>query len=178
MDRKSKLLFLESLADFQKEIEEAEYESGASVGLGVRTETRAFGDFGDAELKKLSPDLSEKDRIAIWKKLHQAGGGTPDYLSLEAILQSVTPKDEQELKAKIRRKVVVVLSDGDSENAERVQEALKALRAKGVIVLGLGMTESGQAVKETYKPDAEVIEDITTLPRAVQKVILQYTKDL
>ena len=178
MDRKSKLLFLESLADFQKEIEEAEYENGASLGLGVRTETRAFGDFGDAELKKLSPELSEKDRIGIWKRLHQAGGGTPDYLSLEAIMESLTPKEEQELKEKIRRKVLVVLSDGDSENAERVQKALTALRAKGIIVLGLGMTESGQAVRETYKPDAEVIEDINKLPQAVQKVILQYTKDL
>lgn len=178
MDRKSKLLFLESLADFQKEIEEAEYESGTSVGLGVRTETRAFGDFGDAELKRLSPELSEKERIGIWKRLRQASGGTPDYLSLETILGSLTPKEEQELKEKIRRKVVVVLSDGDSENAERVQRALVALRAKGIIVLGLGMTESGQAVKETYKPDAEVIEDINKLPRAVQKVILQYTHDL
>ncbi len=178
MDRKSKLLFLESLADFQKEIEAAEYESGMPVGLGVRTETRAFGDFGDAELKKLSPDLSEKDRIAIWKKMHKAGGGTPDYLSLEEILKALTPEDERQLREKIRRKVIVVLSDGDSENAERVQKNLKALREKGVIILGLGMTESGTAVKETYKPDAEVIIDIDKLPQAVQKVILQYTKDL
>jgi len=77
MDRKSKTLFLESLADFQKEIQEAEFESGMSLGLEVRTETRAFGDFGDAELKALSPALTEKDRIGIWKKLHHAGGGTP-----------------------------------------------------------------------------------------------------
>ena len=40
------------------------------------------------------------------------------------------------------------------------------------------MTESGAAVQETYKPDAEVIADINKLPQAVQKVILQYTKDL
>lgn len=178
MDRKSKLLFLESLADFQKEIEQAEYENGTSVGLGVRTETRAFGDFGDAELKRLSPDLSEKDRIAIWKKMHTAKGGTLDYLSLEEILKTLTPEDERQLKKKTRRKVIVVLSDGESENAERVQKNLKALREKGVIILGLGMTESGAAVQETYKPDAEVIVDINKLPRAVQKVILQYTKDL
>ena len=178
MDRKSKLLFLESLADFQNEIKEAELESGVSLGLEVRTETRAFGDFGDAELKKLSPDLSEKERINIWKKLHQAGGGTPDYLSLEAVLKSITPEQEKELKEKTLRKVVAVLSDGESENPGRVETILQQLRNKGVIVFGLGMTESGSAVKDTYKPDAEVIQDIRQLPQAVQKVILKYTQDI
>lgn len=178
MDRKSKILFLESLADFQKEIREAEYENGTSLGLEVRTETRAFGDFGDAELKKLSPDLSEKDRIEIWKRLHKGTGGTPDYLSLEVIEKSLTPQYEEELRNKRKRKVVVVLSDGESQDAARVQRTCERLRQKGIIVLGFGMTASGQAVKETYKPDTEVIENISDLPKAMQKVILKYTEDL
>ena len=178
MDSKSAILFLEALADFQKEIRDAEYESGVSLGLEVRTETRAFGDFGDAELKPLSPDLSEKDRIAIWKRLHKGTGGTPDYLSLETIEKSLTPEYEEELRSKRKRKVIVVLSDGESQDAARVQRSCEKLRQKGIIVLGFGMTASGQAVKETYKPDAEVIEDIRTLPKAMQKVILKYTKDL
>lgn len=178
MDRKSKLLFLESLADFQKEIKEAEYESGTSLGMEVRTETRAFGDFGDAELKPLSPDLSEKDRIAIWKKMHNANGGTPDYLSLEAVEKSINEDYVKELRKKRKRKVVVVLSDGESQNPNRVQAALDNLRKKGVIVFAFGMTSSGQAVKETYKPDAGVIEDIRQLPRAMQNIILKYISDL
>ena len=178
MDRKSAVLFLEALADFQKEIRDAEYESGVSLGLEVRTETRAFGDFGDVELKPLSPDLSEKDRIAIWKRLHKGTGGTPDYLSLEAIEKSLTPEYEEELKSKRKRKVIVVLSDGESQDAARVQRSCEKLRQRGIIVLGFGMTASGQAIKETYKPDAEVIEDIRTLPKAMQKVILKYTQDL
>ena len=178
MDRKSKVLFLESLADFQKEIKNAEYESGMPLGLEVRTETRAFGDFGDAELKALSPDLSEKDRILIWKKLHQTAGGTPDYLSLETVAESLTPEYVEELKQKTRRKVVAVLSDGESGDQERVQKALKELRSKGVITFALGMTDSGAAVKETYAPDAEVIANIGELPEAVQKLILKYTQDL
>jgi hypothetical protein len=178
MDRKSKLLFLESLADFQKEIKEAEYESGVSLGLEVRTETRAFGDFGDAELKPLSPDLSEKDKIEIWKRLHRGDGGTPDYLSLEAVEKSLTLEYEEELKNKRKRKVVVVLSDGESQDAARVQSVCERLRQKGVIVSAFGMTSSGQAVKETYKPDAEVIEDIRELPKAMQNIILKYASDL
>lgn len=178
MDRKSKLLFMESLADFQKEIEEAELESGLSLGLEIRTETRAFGDFGDAELKKLGTHLDEKERISVWKKLHQAGGGTPDYLSLEEVLKSISANYEKELRDKKRRKVVVVLSDGESQDSSRVQRALKELRDKGVIVFALGMTESGQAVKDTYRPDAEVITDINKLPQAVQKIILKHTEDL
>lgn len=178
MDRKSKLLFMESLADFQKEIEEAEFENGVSLGLEIRTETRAFGDFGDTELKKLGPRLDEKERISVWKKLHQAGGGTPDYLSLEEVLKSINADYEKELRDKKRRKVVVVLSDGESQDEARVQQALKELRDKGVIVFALGMTESGQAVKDTYRPDAEVITDINKLPEAVQKIILKHTEDL
>lgn len=178
MDRKSKQLFMESLADFQKEIEEAEFENGVSLGLEVRTEIRAFGDFGDAELKKLSPHLDEKERISVWKKLHKAGGGTPDYLSLEEVLKSIDTDYEKELRDKKRRKVVVVLSDGESQDEARVRRALKELRDKGVIVFALGMTESGQAVKETYRPDAEVITNINKLPEAVQKIILKHTEDL
>ena len=71
-----------------------------------------------------------------------------------------------------------MLTDGESHDAERAQRALEELRKVGVIALGLGMTESGAAVKETYKPDAEVIEDIRKLPQAVQKVILKYVQDL
>ena len=178
MDRKSKILFLESLSDFQKEIKDAEYESGISLGLEVRTETRAFGDFGDTELKALSPDLSEKDRITIWKRLHKGSGGTPDYLSLETIEKSLTSEYEEELRSKRKRKVIVVLSDGGSQDANRVQQTCERLRKKGIIILGFGMTASGQAVKETYKPDAEVIEDIRTLPKAMQKVIIKYIQDL
>ena len=178
MDRKSKLLFMESLADFQKEIEEAEFENGVSLGLEVRTETRAFGDFGDAELKKLSPHLDEKERISVWKKLHKAGGGTPDYLSLEEVSKSINADYEKEIRDKKRRKVIVVLSDGESQDSSRVQRVLKELRDKGVIVFALGMTESGQAVKDTYNPDAEVITDINKLPQSVQKIILKHTEDL
>ena len=178
MDRKSKILFLESLSDFQKEIKDAEYESGISLGLEVRTETRAFGDFGDTELKALSPDLSEKDRITIWKRLHKGSGGTPDYLSLETIEKSLTSEYEEELRSKRKRKVIVVLSDGGSQDANRVQQTCERLRKKGIIILGFGMTASGQAVKETYKPDAEVIEDIRTLPKAMQKIIIKYIQDL
>jgi hypothetical protein len=178
MDRKSKLLFLESLADFQKEIKEAEYESGVSLGLEVRTETRAFGDFGDMELKPLSPDLSEKDRIEIWKKLHKGNGGTPDYLSLEAVKKSINEDYMKELKEKRKRRVVVILSDGESQDPGRVQRALDNLRKKGVIISAFGMTSSSHAVKETYKPDAEVIEDIRQLPKAMQSIILKHISDL
>src|SRR3989338_7680172 len=171
MDRRSKTLFLESLADFQKEIQEAEYENGMSLGLEVRTETRAFGDFGDAELKALSPALTEKDRIGIWKKLHHAGGGTPDYLSLEAVLKEISPEYEKELKAKTRRRVIVVLSDGASQDQERYMKTFKELEQRGVIMVDLGMLTSA-------RPGAEVIDDIKKLPQAVQKVILKYIQDL
>ena len=171
MDRKSKTLFLESLADFQKEIQEAEFESGTSLGLEVRTETRAFGDFGDAELKALSPALTEKDRIGIWKKLHRADGGTPDYLSLEAVLKEITPEYEKELKDKTRRRVIVVLSDGASQDQERYMKNFKELEKRGIIMVDLGMLTSA-------RPGAEVIDDIKKLPQAVQKVILKYIQDL
>lgn len=171
MQRKSAQLFLEALADFQREIEEAEYESGVSLGFTVRTEARAFGDFGDAELKALSPDLTEKERISIWKKIHTASGGTPDYLSLEVISGSITPEYEKELQDKTRRKVVVVLSDGASQEQGRYQKAFEALQKRGVIMVDLGMLTS-------ERPEAQVISDIKTLPKSVQEVILKHTRDL
>ena len=175
MDRKSKQLFMESLADFQKEIEEAEYENGMSLGFEVRTEARVFGDFGDAELKKLSRVLSERDRIIVWKRIHSENipdeAGTPDYLSLEAVLTEISPEYEKELKAKTRRRVIVVLSDGASQDQERYMKTFKELVERGVIMVDLGMLTSA-------RPGAEVIDDIKKLPQAVQKVILKYIQDL
>jgi len=178
--RKSAMLVLETLADFQKEIDEAEYESGMSLGLGVRTEVRTFyskedeagENIGiDEEVKSLSRELPEKKRITIWKKLQTNNGGTPDFLPLETISKSITSEYEQELRSKTRRKVVVVLSDGASGNQERYMKTFKELEQRGVIMVDLGMLTSA-------RPGAEVIDDIKKLPQAVQKVILKYIQDL
>lgn len=178
MERKSAILFLEALADFAKEVKEAELESGVSLGLEVRTEARVFGDFGDTAIKGLGAGLEEHERIGVWRKLKKSAGGTPDFLSLEAIDASLTAEELRGLKEKRRRKVVVVLSDGESQDAGRVGVAAASLRSKGVIVFGLGMTDGGRAVVKTYAPDADVITDITRLPQAVRDIVLKHVSDL
>ena len=178
MLRQSSILFLEALADFAEEVKEAELQSRVSLGLEVQTEARVFGGFGDEQIKPLSGSLSEQERIQVWKKLQQSTGGTPDYLSLEAIDRALTDTELSELREKRRRKVIVVLTDGQSQDTNRVQTIAKTLRDKGVIVFGLGMTEDGRPAVTTYKPDGEVVVDIEKLPQAVQGIIEKYIADI
>ena len=178
MDRKSKMLFMEALSDFASEIKEAEQESGAELGLSVRSRVRAFGGFGEVELKPLSPELVEQERIHVWEKLHQGTGGTPDYLSLEAELTALTPEEKEALQGRKKRKVVIVLTDGESERAERVEHVLKTMRELGIIAVGIGMAEEAQLVLETYRPDAEVVKTVAVLPAVRSKYIVKYAEDL
>jgi hypothetical protein len=171
MERVVEILFMEALDDFKRVILETEREYGESADLSLRTEVRGFGD-GDEEMKPLSSEFTEAERIGVWKKLHNANGGdTKDYRSLEAVLTEITPEDAQAIREKKRRKVVVVCSDGASGNESKYETARAKLEAMGVIVVEFGMLTSA-------RKGATVINDLSLLPRKMQEVILKYSEDL
>ncbi|MFA5831766.1 MAG: hypothetical protein WC878_08140 [Candidatus Paceibacterota bacterium] len=171
MERVVEILFMEALDDFKRVILETEREYGESADLTLRTEVRGFGD-SDYEMKSLSPEFTEEERIGIWKKLHNpSSNDTKDYLSLEKVFVGITPEDAQAIREKKRRKVVVVCSDGASGNETRYETARAKLEEMGVIVVEFGMLTS-------ERKGATVINDLSLLPRKMQEVILRYTEDL
>ena len=171
MERIVEILFMEALDDFKRVIAETEREFGESADLALRTEVRGFGD-SDSEMKPLSSEFTEAERIGVWKKLHNpSSSDTKDYLSLEKVLAGITPEDAQAIREKKRRKVVVVCSDGASGNETRYETARAKLEAMGVIIVEFGMLTS-------ERKGATVINDLSLLPRKMQEVILRYTEDL
>ena len=161
--KKAVILLLEALKEFSDDLEEA--RADLQYDLNVRMEARSFGSENENEiLKPLSEELTEKQRVAVYKKLDSApGSSTKDFLALESVLSSIADEDIEKIEAKRLKKIILVLSDGASDNPERVQKSLHQLRDKGVIVRGIGITNAASSIKQTYKPHALICKQADQL---------------
>ncbi|MFA5020489.1 MAG: VWA domain-containing protein [Patescibacteria group bacterium] len=191
--RQAIMLALEALKEFCDELEEA--RSDLKHDLNVRSEVWSFG--GQAEvkiLKPLSEQLTEKQRVSVYKDLATApGSSTMDFLVLEKIRDEVTPEEWQKIKDKKLRKVVIVFTDGESDDPARVKSALdggrvknnqgeevyiSGLRDRGIAVVAIGVTASGRAAETTYSPDGQTCESIDRLAVVLADLLKEYLKDL
>jgi len=176
--RKAAALILEALKDFCAELEEARKD--IKYDLNVRTEAWSFGDEAQVEiLKSLSSELTEKQRVYIYKKLADVpGNSTKDFLALEKIRDSISDEDLNKLKEGKLKKIVIVMSDGMSHGADKVKEICQDLREKGVTVVGVGITKGGASIVETYAPDGQVCEKPGDLARVLGDLLKNELKDL
>lgn len=176
--RKAAMLVLEALTEFARDLDDG--RASLSHDLAVQTEVRSFGGTQENQvLKELSPELSEKERVAVYKTLQTTPGqSTMDYLPLEDIERSLTAQDRAKLVRGELRKIIVVLSDGESQDPARVQRALAKLREAGVIVVGIGVTGAGLAAAETYAPDGRVASRAGDLASVLAEVLKQHIVDL
>lgn len=159
----STLIFLEGLAGIQHDIEEAEAEFNIELGMSVGSSVLAFGNEA-AVLKPLSDKLETKERLdsyqAARNPLHE---GTADYLALGII-------DGEEREDEERRRIIVVLTDGESNKPDEAKAVIRRLRASSntsVYAISIG---SEKAV-ELYKPDALRCDDPTKLPDVLGKLL-------
>ena len=176
--RKAVALILEALAEFSRELEDVRRD--LLYDLHVRTEGWAFGD--DSEigiLKPLSETLTEKERVAVYKTLADTpGNATKDFKVLEKIRDSIPEEDWQRIADKKLRKIIIVLSDGNSSDQTATQRVTRALREKGAIVVGVGITKSGDAIRTTYAPDGRVCEKAGQLGVTLGELLKEHLKDL
>lgn len=189
-DRLAKILFMETLVDFENKIKEAEEENNLDLDLYFKSEVRAFSSqyvTGDKELKELSSELDEKTRVRIYKELLTSSLSTPDFASIQAIEKNLTDEQREKIEKGELKKIVVVLTDGGSDDGAVLQRELKKLRAEGVIVLGLGMIdekmpknrqdEIKQAIKQNYAPDA-AFTNFSKVPEKVKNLLKKYIENL
>ena len=181
--RKAVALLLEALTEFSRELEDVRHD--LLYDLHVRTEAWAFG--GDAEigiLKPLSETLTGKERVAVYKTLGDTPGeATKDFIALRRIKNSIPEEDWQALAEKKLRKIIIVLSDGESNDGQRntankVKKVCKELRERGVIVVGVGITKSGEPIRTTYALDGRVSEKAADLGSTLGELLKEYLKDL
>lgn len=172
-ERRAISLVLEALAEFRHdlylELEDVNEEDRLST---IRTEVRAFED-QDIIVKPLNNTLTERERIDIYKKLGSTGGGTQDYLSLQKIIEEINK--DSELKEEIvegkRRKVVIVTTDGDSSNKDKLKTCIKTLEEMGVWIFGVGLREESREGIKNYGERGVLLEDIQRLPTVFGSIL-------
>lgn len=176
-------LLLESVAEISHQIKEnvgqMEHE------LNVQSQILTFGSPDLTRVvKPLSSELTERQRVDAFKALSIVGGSTPDYLSLETIVKEMDEEAQRDreyaeklLQGELKE-VVIVLTDGASDDAAAVKEQLENLRRKGARVLAIGITSDASSVLETYHPDARLVEDVEQLPEVFRQLIQEVFGDL
>lgn len=176
--RKSAVLVMEVLKEFAL-LCEAE-KINIDKPLEVKSEIYSFAGRSEDKtpLKRMSAELGEAERISVLKKLYDVPGSTTDFSCLEVIDSSLNDKTKIKMKSGELKKIVIIFTDGDSDNPAKVQGVLKSLRDSGVVVIGVGMTADGAPVLSTYAPHAMVVEDVQKLPVVLGELLKEHLKDL
>lgn len=159
----STLIFLEGLAALQKDIEEAEEEYGIDLDASIRSAVYGFGNAAH-RLKELSSTLDTKERLDCYTAARQPlKEGTADYLALQAI--DAEPRDDPE-----RRRIIVVLSDGESDDSAEAGTIIAKLRSSpNTSVYGISIG-SDEAVT-LYAPDARRCDNPDELPELLEQLL-------
>jgi hypothetical protein len=176
--RKAAVLVMEVLKDFALMCEQE--KRNVDKPLEVRSEIYTFASSSEdgTPLKKMSKELGEAERINVLKKLSNLPGSTTDFNCLEAIDNHLSDEVKNKIEQGGLKKIVIVFTDGGSDDPTRVQGALKSLREDGVVVIGVGITEEGRPVVSTYAPNALVVPDVAKLPFVLGDLLKEHLKDL
>lgn len=176
--QKAAALLLEALREFCDDLDEE--RADLLEDLHVRSEVWGFG--GPPEvgcLKASSEELTDRERVAVYKELASVPGkSTRDDLVLEAILASISEEDFERIARGELRKVVIVLTDGDSSNKEGAKVAIKALRDRGVAVVAIGITKAAKKALTLYKPDGRLAKTAADTGVAVGEVLAEFIREL
>ena len=175
--RRSAVLVMEVLKEFAEMCEEEKMK--IEKPLEIRSEIYGFGAGEDnISMKKMSTELGEAERVNVAKKLHNLPGSTTDFVSLEAIYSGISDDSRRKMKEGELKKIVIVFTDGESDNSAKVQAEIKKLNEAGVVVIGVGMTSAGTSVLTTYAPNAMVVQDVSKLPLTVGDLLKEHLKSL
>lgn len=176
--RKSAVLVMEVLKEFAElcEVEKINIDKP----LQVRSEIFSFAGSSEDKtpLKKMSAELGEAERINVLKKLYDVPGTTTDFNCLEALDTGLDENTKTKIKIGELKKIVIVFTDGGSDDPAQVQGVLKSLRDSGVVVIGVGITSEGAPVLSTYAPNALVVEEVSKLPIILGELLKEHLKNL
>lgn len=177
--QKATVLFMEALKEFQDRL--LEEAVNLQKPLAIESEVYTFqASAEDARpIKPMSEELSERDRIQVVSVLSTCPGpSTTDFVPLESISRGISEETRRDIQNGELKKIVVVFTDGGSDDPARVSRALEKLRADGVVVIGVGVTESGAPALTTYAPSARLAETASQLPKVLADILQEHLADL
>jgi hypothetical protein len=156
----SAVIGLEGLAALQRDVEEAEATHKVDLELDIRTAIYTFGT-GFACFKPLSTTVTPKERLDTYSAVSSPRGGTEDFLALEDIENLPDESD--------RRRIMIVVSDGESDDATRARRSVDRLRGKGWFVYGISI--GSDEAENLYRPTARRVDDPNAVPETIQTFI-------
>jgi hypothetical protein len=178
--QRSATLIMEAMKEFAELCESEKTKIDKS--LIVKSEVYSFRDDKQEDkipLKKMSAELGEAERVGIFGQLSDlSGGSTTDYNCLEAIKKNLDSESKKKIKNGELKKIVIILTDGESSNKDKVQNYLREIREDGVISIGVGITEEGEPVLSTYAPNALVVENVEKLPSVLGDLLKEHLRDI
>lgn len=176
--RKAAVLIMEALKEFADHCEEERINMDKP--LEIRSEIYSFQSSAEdaVPLKKMSKELGEKERIEVATTLSSAPGSTTDFVPLETIRAGLDEEAKHKITEGELKKIVIVFTDGESDDAGRVKTVLKNLRDEGMVVIGVGVTEEGRAALTTYAPDARLVVKAEDLAIVLGDLLKEHLADL
>lgn len=164
------LIMVEGLAAAARDIEHAERAAGIDFGLDIRTSLIVF----DAEavvLKPLSCGLDDHARRRMHGEVRTPSGATNDAAALKAAGEQLGVGGTQARTADgvQRQRIVMLVSDGGSNDPIAAALELQRLRTAGVSVHGIGVGSEDLALR--YAPNGVSIKDPRSLPGAIERVL-------
>ncbi len=157
------VIMLEGLAGMERDIRKLEEQQSIDLSdLSIRTSLYTFGTDATCH-KPLSSNLNDKQRLDTYTAIAAANAGwTADYLALQEI--TALPHDRD------RQRIVVVVTDGVSNDPDATQAAISQLRRdQNTVVYGVSI--GSDAAEQLYAPNAKLINDPKDLPNVLQSFI-------
>jgi hypothetical protein len=177
------ILVMEALAEFEEKLKRERVEK--TMDLRLLTEIRGFGD-GDEELKPLSDMIDYQTRIKIAKRLSRCdGGSTQDFESLAKIDRNINEKTRHQIEKNDLKKVVLLITDGGSDNVRLAKKEKEALVKAGVITKAVQIGDVSASDREKFKEvwlkpqkDGQSCKNVSQLVSAVEKLLEKFLSDL
>lgn len=170
-------LVLEALAEFSQILQER--SQVMSDELVVRTQVTSFGgDTLTTELKPLTQELTERDRVRVHRELGTTDGTTDDYVALDALGSGVSEDERSRMKQGELKKIVLVITDGESNDSGALKESIAKLRAQGAVVVGVGVGTDATSVTANYAPLGRLVQDPARLAGVLAEVLKEHLADV
>jgi hypothetical protein len=177
--QKALVLFMEALKRFNDILDDEEIN--VEKPLSIKSEIYTFQADGKdgTPIKKMGKVLTEKERIESCAVVASTpGNSTTDFVPLEAIATSMSDDTCLKIQEGELKKIIIVFTDGGSDNPTRVQNVLKELQTKGVVVIGVGITESGTPALTTYTPRAVLAKQAGELSKVLGDILKEHLEEV
>lgn len=156
----SAVICLEALAGMQRDIQATEERYGIQTDIDIRTAVYTFNDIVDNP-KPLSHGLDTKARLDTYSLVASAGGNNADSHVLRMI--------EEYPDEPGRRRILVMVADGQADDKARCIESTRHLRNRHWEVYGISIG-SDDAVA-LYAPHSRRVDDPARIPETFARFI-------